>query len=211
MTRFATAGNETEAAKPKLQLTVFAALDFPTGMVRAHSGIGTVTWGGNDWLGVGQFGGIDAVTEDFSGIARPVRLSLSGVDTSLLDEVVDQTYQSRTVTIYVGFFSTETGALAGDPEVVWEGLMDTATITVDGSQGTISLNCEPRLRREPRIARYTNEDQQLLHSGDRFFDLVYAIKGFVSKWGQKNVYGGLRSSQTAIGGGRRSSRNSMLD
>lgn len=200
MTRFAQANNATEAAKPKLQLTIFAALDFPTGMVRAHSGIGTITWGTYDWTGVGQFGGVDAVTEDFTGIARPVRLTLSGVDVSLLDEVVDQTYQNRTVTLYAGFINTETGALAATPEVAWEGRMDVATITAEPGSGTITMNCEPRLRREPRISRYTNEDQQLLYSGDRFFDLLYTIRGFVSKWGQKDVYGGLGSSNGSVRG-----------
>ena len=47
-----------------------------------------------------------------------------------------------------------------------------------------------------RIARYTNEDQQLLHSGDRFFDLVTNIKGFVSKWGELSVGGSGGGSRT---------------
>jgi hypothetical protein len=66
-------------------------------------------------------------------------------------------------------------------------------MSISSSEGTaeIRLTCEHRLRREPRIARYTNEDQQLLFSGDKFFDLVPNIKGFVSRWGDRDSsYGG---------------------
>jgi len=71
-------------------------------------------------------------------------------------------------------------------------------MSISSSEGgaVIKLTCEHRLRREMRIARYTNEDQQLLHSGDRFFDLVTSIKGFVSKWGELSVGGSGIGSRT---------------
>lgn len=188
MTRVIDAANQTEAAKARVRLAVLVDLDFPTGMVRAHDGVGPLTFGGNTYTGTGTFGGIDAVTEDLTGIARPVRLTLSGVDTSLISETMDEVYQNQTVTIYLGMIGDD-GAFVADPETVWEGRMDTMSIAV-GSSGEITLNCEPRLRREPRVARYTNEDQQIAYSGDRFFDLLHTIPGYVGKWGQREVSGG---------------------
>lgn len=187
MSRFFSAANTTEAAKPKLRLRILVDLDFSTGMVRAHDGVGPLIFAGNTYTGTGVLGGIDAVTEDLTGIARQVRLTLSGVDASLVSETMDEVYQNRNVTIYIGIMGADSGDFVADPEVIWEGRMDTMSIAREIDGATITLSCEPRLRREPRVARYTNEDQQIDYSGDRFLDLVHTIKGFVSKVGQREV------------------------
>ena len=175
---------------------IAVALDFTSGMVRVHDGIGTVTWGGNTYEGVGSLGGIEQVDESVEVIARPLSLTLSGVDTSLVSTAMTETYQNRTVTIYLGFLDETTNTVVDTPEVSWEGRMNQMSISSSEGGAAIKLTCEHRLRREMRIARYTNEDQQLLHSGDRFFDLVTNIKGFVSKWGELSVGGSGGGSRT---------------
>jgi len=189
VTRFASATNSTEAAKQAVRMFVAVALDFSSGMVRVHDGIGAVTWGGNTYDGIGNFGGIEQVDESVEVIARPLSLTLSGVDSSLVSTAMTETYQNRTVTIYLGFLNESTNAVIDTPEVAWEGRMNQMSISSAEGSAVIKLSCEHRLRREPRIARYTNEDQQLLFSGDRFFDLITSIKGFVSKWGELSVGG----------------------
>jgi len=93
--------------------------------------------------------------------------------------------------LYLGFVNSATGALLDTPETIWEGRMNQMTFNIDKGSAVIELTCEHRLRREPRIARYTDEDQRQAFSGDRFFDLTYAIPGFVSKWGSRDTgYGG---------------------
>jgi hypothetical protein len=172
------------------------ALDFTSGMVRVHDGIGTIIWGGNSYEGVGTLGGVEQVDESVEVIARPLSLTLSGVETSLVSTAMTETYQNRTVTIYLGFLDETTNAVIDTPEVSWEGRMNQMSISSSEGGAVIKLTCEHRLRREMRIARYTNEDQQLLHSGDRFFDLVTNIKGFVSKWGELSVGGSGFGSRT---------------
>jgi len=187
VTRFADSANQTEAAKQSVKMFVAVALDFSSGFVRAHDGIGTITWGGNDYLRLGQFGGIEAAQESVEVISRAISLTLSGVDSSLISTAMTETYQNRTATVYLGFLNSDTNALIGTPETAWEGRMNQMSISSTAGAATIRLTCEHRLRREPRIARYTNEDQQLLFAGDRFFDLVYSIKGFVAKWGDRDA------------------------
>ena len=81
--------------------------------------------------------------------------------------------------------------LVADPQVVWEGKMDHMVISFSNETASISMNCEHRLRREPRIARYTQEDQQLAYPTDTFFHLVHVIPGFRSQWGSERTwYGG---------------------
>jgi hypothetical protein len=107
-----------------------------------------------------------------------------------------ETSQNRTVTIYLGFLDETTNTVVDTPEVSWEGRRNQRSSSSSEGGAAIKLTCEHRLRREMRIARYTNEDQQLLHSGDRFFDLVTNIKGFVSKWGELSVGGSGGGSRT---------------
>jgi hypothetical protein len=188
MDRFASSLNRSEAAKAALSLVVMVDLDFVSGMIRAHDGSGTLTWDGNDYIGVGQFGAVADVTEDLTNIARPVKLSLSGVDPALVSVTMTETYQNRSVTIYLAFVDSETNQIIAAPEVAWEGRMDTMKLSVSQGSASIELNCEHRLRREPRISRYTNEEQQVAHPGDRFFDLLTTIKDYPGRWGEKAIF-----------------------
>lgn len=202
MTRFASATNSTEAAKNAVRMFAAVALDFSSGFVRVHDGIGDIVWGGNTYYGIGQFGNIEVVTESIEIIARSISFSLSGVDSSLVNTTLTEVYQNRSATLYVGFVSESTGAVVDTPETVWEGRMNQMSISSSSGTAAIRLSCEHRLRREPRIARYTNEDQQLLFPGDRFFDLIPSIKGFVAKWGDASVGGmGSWGAWTGRGGG----------
>lgn len=185
MTRIVAVANATEAAKAAVRVTLFVELDFSSGFLRLHDGAGTLTWNAQTWYGAGQVGSIEVIQEDLQVIARPIRLQLSGVDASLVSTAMTEAYQGRAATLYFGFLNQDTNVLVADPEVLWEGRMDSMSIAIDQQTATIQLSCEPRLRREPRIARYTAEDQQLAYSGDTFFNLMQFIPGFVSQWGDQ--------------------------
>lgn len=187
MTRFADANNATEAAKANIRIFVAVALDFTSGVIRVHDGIGSITWGGNTYEGVGKFGSIETVDESAEVIARPVTLLLSGVESGLISTALTEAYQGRTATIFLGFMNLDTGALIATPETAWEGRMNQMNVSMSAGAATIKLTCEHRLRREPRIGRYTDQDQQILFVGDRFFDLIPDIKGFVAKWGDRDA------------------------
>jgi hypothetical protein len=202
MSRFDSSTNEAASERPSVRIFVACDLDFASGHVRAHDGIGTLSWGGNDFLGVGQFGGIEIAEESIDLIAMPLRMKLSGVDASLLSTAMDEAYQGRSATLYFGLVDVSTDQLIDTPEVLWEGMMDQMSVVLSEGRGEITVSCEHRLRREPRIARYTHEDMQLAYAGDRFFDLVPKIAGFRGKWGAKSevrfTTPGNRGSRTTI-------------
>jgi len=190
MSRFVSSTNETESAQTSIRMAVMVDLDFSSGNLLVHDGVGTVTDSfaspTAEYLGVGQFGGIDGSVQDsLEVIARPIRLVLSGVDSALITSAMTEDYQGRAVVIYLGFIDTETNVLLDAPEAIWEGRMDYMEVDLGDSSSTIRINCEHRLRREPRIARYTDEDQQIAYSGDVFFNLTSYIQGFKSQWGDK--------------------------
>lgn len=188
MTRFVSSTNQTAADQPTIRMFVAVDLAFTPTPVRAHDGVGTIQIGGNDYLGVGTMGQVEAITEDVDAIAHPLVLTLSA-ESSLIQLALDDAngYQNRAATLYLGFQDMATGALMATPETVGVWRMDQMSISLGEKTGTVRLQCEPRLRKEPRIARYTDQDQQMAYSGDRFFDLVPKIAGFQGTWGAKGV------------------------
>ena len=224
MTRIVSPDYALEAEKPSITMVCMVEVNYDSGTVRVHDGIGNLTIselllteagepldaenGDNlttesaaaTFYGIGDFGGIESVEENIEVVARQITMTCSGLDSTWVTPALSEDYQNRTVTVYLGFFSPDTGTLIGSPEVIWEGRINQQTITLSKGDATLSMTCEHRLRREPRIARYTQADQELLHSGDRFFDLTHTIEGFVNRWGRRDVgYGGGGGS----GGGSR--------
>jgi hypothetical protein len=215
VTRIVSPDYALEAEKPSITMVVLVELAYDSGTIRVHDGIGSITISelllqedgdgllteaGDDlateeaaalFYGLGELGSIEAVEENIEVIARSVNLTVSGLDASLLTEALSEDYQNRTVTIYLGMVSPDTGTFLASPEVIWEGRMNQQTVNLSRGEASIQISCEHRLRREPRIARYTDADQKQVFPGDRFFDLTPNIEGFVSKWGARDVgYGG---------------------
>lgn len=188
MTRYLSSTNETEGDKDSVIEVIAVDLDFVSGHVRAHTGIGSVTIDGNAYDGVGQLGGIDVDEETVEGGARSFLLTLSG-DSSLLAEAVDDSnsYQGRSVTVYKGFLNIETNAFVDTPETLEQGRMEKMTIHLGRNTGEIQLSCESQQRAPAAPVRMTDAYQQLRFSGDRFFDLVGTIPGFVGTWGSKGA------------------------
>jgi hypothetical protein len=188
VTRWASNTNETQAAKAATYLVTLCELNFDSGTIRVHDGAGPLSFGGNTYLGIGTYGSFDIVDENIDNVARGIRLTLSGVESGLVSTVMTETYQGRTVTLYLGLLA-EDMTFVDDPEELWSGRIDTMSISLDQNSATISVSCEYRLRKEPVVARYTDTDQRLAYAGDRFFDLTQKIPQFKASWGDKpNTY-----------------------
>lgn len=177
-------------------------LDFVSGHVRANDSPIKLSFGGNDYLGVGQFGGFDEVSESLDVVARPLKLRLSGVPSDIVPDVLTENYQNRAATVYIGFIDQTTMTFVDTPETVWTGQMDKLDVDDGPESATITLTCENDLYIEPLAARYTDQDQKLRYSGDSFFDCLYMIPASRSTWGAATQsYAGGSGSQA--GGGMR--------
>lgn len=198
MTWYADGNNQSAAEAAHVEGVTFAALDLPSGYVRVHTRIGTINWGGHDWLGVGQFGSVSEVSED--AMLRPsgVTLTLSGVDTSIVSAAVFEAYHGRAAHVYRGFFNVTTLALAADPQLVFQGLMDTMECELGQNTGTINVTCEGELARWQRHqgAVYSHESQAALMAAhgdttDRFFDQIVNIQNRTIDWSKKALWGNI--------------------
>lgn len=205
MTRIVSVLNAAAVAERDVRLFVAVALDFAAGAVYAHDSVGSIEFGGNTYVGVGTFGGIELAEESLEIVAKPITLKLSGVDAANIGTAMDATeYQGRDVTVYLGLQNLSTNTLIDTPEILWEGRMDQMVVSLKPGEASITLRCEHRLRREPLIARYTDVDQQLLYSGDRFFEHVPKIAGFRGKWGA--LFTGQQFLDNMTGGVHRGAR-----
>lgn len=192
MTWFVASENLAAATAEHAVVVDFVDLDFPSGHLRVHTWLGTITWGGYDWIGVGQLGAITIGAEDAE--LRPVAftLGLSGVDASLVRAARTEAYHGRPARVYRGWLDTATRALVATPERRRTGLMDTMTTTLGHGSGSITVSCESELARwqRPRGLMYTHESQQIIYEGDRGFDLIPTIQTRSIDWGPyRTVFG----------------------
>ncbi|MDA0790255.1 MAG: hypothetical protein O2780_12460 [Proteobacteria bacterium] len=166
---------------------IFVAMAFDSGTIYVHNGIGTITWGGNPYLGVGDFGAIDAIAEGPDISPYAITLMLSGLDSSLMDEAENQDYYLRPITIYLGGMDGD-GALVADPDEVWSGFMDVMEYVV-GSENVIKLTCESAMAVFDRAnaSLYTNESQQAAHTGDTIFEYLTQMQDAKLNWKGEGV------------------------
>lgn len=191
MTWFVSSTNQAAAVAAHAEVVDFVDLDFPDGHVRLHTRLGTITWGGYDWDGVGKFGSIEIGAEDAE--LRPVtwRLTLSGVDAALVTVARTEDYHGRAVRLYRGWLDTSTMALLATPERRRSGMMDSMQVTLGANSATITVHCESELARwqRPRGLLYTHESQQVIYLGDRGFDMVPTIQNRVLNWVRPSLLG----------------------
>lgn len=103
MTRGLVAANEEAISETVLAPVLFAELDFPSGMVRMFSGIGTIEWGGHTWTGAGNLGVIGGLEENSELARKTVTYTLTGVPNSIISVALNDSYQGRAARAYIGF------------------------------------------------------------------------------------------------------------
>lgn len=178
-----TAGISTAIAASVVRPIYFVQLLLDSGTIYLHSGVGPITWGGNQYEGVGDFGAISALPEDTDLQIPNISLALTGISTDYLNEAIGQEYQGRTIKIYLGFLDTNF-VLIDTPILEFEGEIDQMDFE-DGETVTINLTAINELHRweTPNISRYTDVDQQVLFSGDKGLEFVNQVDREVV-WGQ---------------------------
>lgn len=187
MSRDLAAANETAATQSKVPIPIhFAELDFESGFVRAHTALGTITWGGYDWLGVGKLGNVSTIEESAELSRRTTTYTLGGVPSDLISVVLGENYQGRPAKLYLGFLNPTTGQLVADPDLLDQGKMDISDIE-EGATCTVSITAESRVAAwdRPVIRRYTNAEQQARFPGDKGLEFTDQAKKEIN-WGRKD-------------------------
>lgn len=162
---------------------ILAKLEYDSGDINVHSGIGSLVYNGDTYLGIGQFGSISGTAETSDGSVNFIDLRISGVESALISTQLSEYYQGRQATIRLGAFNLTTNALI-TPTIIFRGIMDNSTISL-GSTGTITLRVNNRLANWDRtnVRRYTDADQRKEFNGDLGFEFVQQIREQNLIWG----------------------------
>lgn len=168
--------------------------DFASGAVRVCTHTQDISYGGNTFTGLGNVIGMEEIRETGQVEATGAVFHLQNVPAAVLDKAIEAGYRRRRCSLYVGMLDLTTRALIADP-VEFRYLMDVMTITEGADTFSIKLKVESRLvdLQRPRELRQTNECQQSIFPGDRFFEFVPRLQNV------ELVVGGGGATQPPVG------------
>lgn len=195
MTRSLSSAAVTQLGTSHVRPVQFVSLNFDSGMQRLHDGVGTITWGGNSWFGVGDFGGVDLVEEGEQASPFAIRLRLSLLDATMAAEALTGDYHLRAVTLYIGFLDAS-NVLVADPDLIWKGTLDVVDVQAGGTNAMYAT-CESYLARLDRTngKLFTEAEQKRSYSTDTFFAYVPQMQDLRLIWAESragyigNVFG----------------------
>jgi hypothetical protein len=165
---------------------VLVYLDWPGDEVRVHSGVGTLSWGGHDWAGVGDLGGITLPGEGSHMAQQSATLTIGGGPTDI-DDYLRVESQGRAVLIYYGVVTQRAGTtLVGSPFDVFSGEIDGVDDAQEPGSRSITLNItQGPSQRSAGAAVHSYADQQRAFPGDtggRLANAALARSAVVLKW-----------------------------
>jgi hypothetical protein len=183
MTRTLTPAAESALESGNVPFLCFVLMDFPSGFLRLNNSATIITWGGQDWYGVGRLGSIDQIKEGATLESRGMKFRISGVPQANVAVALGQQYQGRDCKVWLAPLTSDYAVIA-DPVLTFSGRMDVMDIEL-GSTASITVTAESRLADwdRPRTRRYTHEDQQLDYPGDLGFEFVPQMAEKELRWG----------------------------
>ena len=185
MSRDLTAAVAEALDASELKPALFFEGAFPSGWVRIWTGTGDIVWEDKVWTGVGTLLGLGALEETSDVVASGTTVSLSGVPPDLVSLAISEARQGLPGRIWLALL-TEDRQIIADPVQAFSGRLDVTELQEDGHSCTLTISYESRLidLGTARSWRYTHENQQVLHPGDRGFEYVTAIQDQEITWGR---------------------------
>ena len=167
---------------------LFVSLTFSATTIYLWTGLGTISWSGQSWLGLGSLLSLSPISEGSMVEAKGITVTVSGLDATILSECLTDFKVGLPVSVYLGAYTTPglVSSLISTPILAWNGYTDAPSIEVSGQAATISLNCENKLvsMNVPTNRRYTHEDQQTQWPGDLGLMFVPSLQETTIFWGQ---------------------------
>ena len=169
---------------PLVQPAIFVQVQFLSATAYLWSGVGSITWNGQTWTGLGSLLSLAAAEDAATVEARGMTIVLSGLDASLLSSAMGDFGLGLQAIVYFGMYSG--GSLIPTPITTWSGRTDQPTVDIGGDTATISIGCENRLL-DMNVAvdrRLTSQDQQMTWPGDLGLQFVDGLQEMTLYWGQ---------------------------
>ena len=128
--------------------------------------------------------GISPIIETGDVKARGMTVTLEGISSELLVEVLGHAKRTLPGTLWLGLLNAN-GAVIADPFQAFKGRLDKPAIEDGAETSKIMISYENRLidLERPRVRRFTSEDQHIDYPDDEGFDFVPSVQEWNGKWG----------------------------
>ncbi|HGJ5854793.1 hypothetical protein [Arsenophonus nasoniae] len=176
--------NMVKAINENYELVIAARLDLKSGVTRAHTGVGNLVIAGELYQGVGQFGKVEQVKEQNNTSPQQLILSLSGFDSLLIGDVMNERSRGRNLRLMLVAINQE-----GKPEiaeVIFAGQISNIGVTT-GEENAVAVTVSNRFERWSMGLpdRFTDESWRKRKSDDRIFRYVAQMAERAIYWGSK--------------------------
>ena len=167
--------------------------EFDTDDILVWSGTDDLVIGADTYNGAGTLLNVSNSEDNLELKSNGLVVSLSGMDTTVVNYALTENYQNRPITIFMGYVMGGTNEVAGTL-TLFKGRMTSLVINDTPEGSTVTIDAENRLvdLDRPSNLRYTKESQNFLHSGDTGFNRVASLQDKQINWG--------KTSDTAGGG-----------
>ncbi len=185
--RGATAAVLAELSKDSIVVGHLLEIQLASGTIRFTDLYKDTTFDTNTFQAVGHLLNIDAVEETINIETNEVGISFSGVDPAFVSLIMSETYVDRKVIIYKAFLSNTDESLIIDPLLIFEGLINSVSLSEDPGAGTATLDFSVTNQWvvfEKVSNRRTNDSQQQsLYPGDLGFQFTSELVRDI-QWGR---------------------------
>jgi hypothetical protein len=164
-------------------------LNFDSGPLRLWTGVGTLTYEGQDYVGTGTLLAISSIEETSEIAVRGATLTLSGVPSEVISLALTSPYQGRVCNIYFGAKDKTLNTVSLTS--VFSGYMDQMNISEGQDTSTIELQVENKLidLERARVARFTSSYQKSVYPQDLGLDFVESLQDKDIVWGRSGGSG----------------------
>tara|TARA_Y100000114_G_scaffold53808_1_gene49118 strand:+ start:4043 stop:4675 length:633 start_codon:yes stop_codon:yes gene_type:complete len=161
---------------------------FDSGNVRVWSGNNDATIEGETYLGAGSLISIGDIAETAELSSNGISITISGMDSTVLNLALTENYQNRKIIVFLGFLDGGTDEVKGVLNA-FTGRMVSMNILDSTDSSTIVINAENRLidMKRPSKLRYTSESQKFISSTDTSFNRVMQMIDKEVVWGRKSA------------------------
>lgn len=179
---------------------IFAEFNFPSGDVNMWSGLGTISWDGKDWFGVGHLAGVQFPSESSQDVVSGAVFSLDAVDSSWVATGLADNVQGSPCTLWQGE-RDDAGNILEDPIKFFVGEVDVMPIDVSGNACTINISVERKIfDNRPEGSMYDNETQQRKFAGDKGLEFIPSLAEKTISWGTPTASSGSVNNSPDVGG-----------
>jgi hypothetical protein len=150
--------------------------------IKLNTGTTVVEDGANpSYLPLSGIGNIQGIQESSELQAYSITMSLAGIPTELVSSLFADIsfrtgYVNRSAKIYAGFLDSN-HSLLGTPILLFAGLMEAGSISVEGDTASVHISASSRLVSWERLrgGRFNRFSQRTLYPLDEGFDFVEII------------------------------------